>query len=155
METQIAYQLSDFFPVISGPIQNLVPRTKTNNMTGTKFFFSAHLFHACFRVPQNTLMVGRRFLYWPVSRDAQSNYGGFGGGKTAGPGEVQAGPVGRKEAKEGAGLFAPTSPNFESKNDQTTSTARNEFGVDLFLVAAGILQTNRHTEPANSSAMAS
>ena len=100
-------------------------------------------------------MVGRRFLYWPVSRDAQSNYGGFGGGKTAGPGEVQAGPVGRKEAKEGAGLFAPTSPNFESKNDQTTSTARNEFGVDLFLVAAGTLQTNRHTEPANSSAMAS
>ena len=43
-----------------------------------------HLFHAWFRVPQNTLVVGRLFLYWPVSRDAQSNYGELGG-KRLGP----------------------------------------------------------------------
>ena len=39
METQIAYQLSEFFPVVAGPIPNLVARTKTNNMTGPCFFF--------------------------------------------------------------------------------------------------------------------
>ena len=132
METQIAYQLSEFFPVVAGPIQNLVARTKTNNMTGPCFFFSAHLFHAWFRVPQNTLVVGRLFFILASLKPEMLNpiMGDLVGGRRLGPAKSRrARWVARRRRKvQVSSLQRP--PNFESKNDQTTSTARNEFGVN-------------------------
>ena len=53
------------------------------------FFFSAHLFHAWFRAPQNTLISGWQTVFILASLQICSIQLWGIGGKTAGPGEVQ------------------------------------------------------------------